>query len=84
MDKSTVPLARPVQPVEFPAEPWDKVGVDMVCPFENATPDCCFALTLPDYYLKWPEVAFTSSANIITFPSSVFSRLGNLRILERP
>lgn len=58
--------------------------MDVVGPFENATPDCRFALTLIDYHTKWPEVAFTPSAttvNITTFLASVFSRLGNPRTI---
>ena len=68
----------------FPAEPWEKLGVDVVGPFESATPHCRYALTLTDYHTKWPEVAFTSSAttaNIVTFLASVFSIWCNPRII---
>ncbi|KAJ8266913.1 hypothetical protein GJAV_G00136100 [Gymnothorax javanicus] len=76
-DKSAAPST---EPVEYPSQPWEKPGIDVVGPFKTATPLCRFALTLTDYHSKWPEVAFTSSAttaNITTFLNSVFSWLGN-------
>lgn len=33
-------------PVPFPSETWEKLGVDVVSPFETATMDCRFAITL--------------------------------------
>lgn len=33
-------------PVPFPSEPWEKLGIDVVGPFETATMDCHFAITL--------------------------------------
>ena len=79
-DKSAKTHSAPLQPIPLPDAPWQKVGIDIVGPFESATWDCRFAVTLTDYYTKWPEVAFTSTittAAITTFLSAVFSRLGN-------
>ncbi|XP_037611722.1 uncharacterized protein K02A2.6-like [Sebastes umbrosus] len=79
-DKSAKTHAAPLQPVPLPNGPWQKVGIDIVGPFESATWDCRYAVTLIDYYTKWPEVVFTSSITttaITTFLSAVFARFGN-------
>ena len=42
--------------------------------------DCHYALTLVDYYSKWPEVAFTPTITtnaVIQFLATVFSKHGN-------
>lgn len=54
--------------------------IDITCPFEKATWDCCYAIVLTDYYGKWPEVAFASTVAtdvILRFLATVFSREGN-------
>lgn len=69
-----------MQPMEFPAGPFQHVAVDIVGPFEQGTYDCRFAITLIDYFSKWPEVAFASSATtdtVIAFLASIFAREGN-------
>lgn len=66
--------------VPIPSAPWEKVGLDIVGPFELGTWDCRYALTLVDYYSKWPEIAFTSSVTtdtITDFLATVFSHFGN-------
>ena len=81
-DKSAVTHNAPLQPVPLPAAAWEKVGIDIVGPFENAPRDCRFAITLVDYYSKWPEVSFVShvdTAMIIQFLTAVFSREGNVK-----
>lgn len=79
-DKTAKLNSAPLQPVPFPAEPWRKVAMDVVGQFESATWDCRYALTLIDYHIKWPEVAFVSSVSatqVVNFLTSVFSRHGN-------
>lgn len=79
-DKSAVTHPAPLQPVQFPDGPWKKLGLDIVGPFETATPACRYAITLTDYHSKWPELAFASSAtteDVLKFLSTVFSRHGN-------
>nr|XP_055032791.1 uncharacterized protein K02A2.6-like [Misgurnus anguillicaudatus] len=79
-DKSAKTHAAPLQPVSLPDGPWQKVGIDIVGPFESANWDCRYAVTLIDYYTKWPEVAFTHSITttaVTTFLSAVFARFGN-------
>lgn len=64
----------------LPAAPWQKVGLDIVGPFELGTWDYRYALTLVDYYSKWPEIAFTSNVSTDTvteFLATTFSRFGN-------
>lgn len=54
--------------------------MDIVGPFEHATYNCRFAVTLTDYYSKWPEVAFAPSVStetVLGFLSSVFGRYGD-------
>lgn len=55
--------------------PWYTV----VWPFDTAVSACRYAITLTDYYSKWPEVAFSRTATTedVHFLLSVFSRHGN-------
>uniref|UniRef100_A0A3P9H5V6 Gypsy retrotransposon integrase-like protein 1 n=1 Tax=Oryzias latipes TaxID=8090 RepID=A0A3P9H5V6_ORYLA len=79
-DKSAKIHPAPLHPIPFPDAPWQKVGIDIVGPFDSAAGDCRYAITLIDYYTKWPEVAFTPSITtsaITTFLSTIFSRFGN-------
>lgn len=79
-DKTAKPRPAPLQPVPLPDGPWQKVAMDIVGPFEFAPPACRYAVTLIDYYSKWPEVAFSqtiTTETVTTFLSSVFSRHGN-------
>ncbi|CAM5161152.1 unnamed protein product [Natator depressus] len=78
-DKTAVTCTPPLQPVPLLESAWEKVATD-VEPFDTAPSDCRYAITSIDYFSKWPEVAFTSqisSAKVIKFLSSVFSREGN-------
>ncbi|KAK7889395.1 hypothetical protein WMY93_024955 [Mugilogobius chulae] len=79
-DKTARTRPAPLHPVPLPDGPWRKLGLDIVGPFETATPDCRFAITLTDYYSKWPELAFSRTAtteDVVHFLSSVFSRHGD-------
>uniref|UniRef100_A0AAR2KIN6 Gypsy retrotransposon integrase-like protein 1 n=1 Tax=Pygocentrus nattereri TaxID=42514 RepID=A0AAR2KIN6_PYGNA len=81
-DKTAITHTAPLHPVPIPKAAWEKVAIDIVGPFHHAVHDCRYAMTLIDYYSKWPEVAFASevtSATVITFLSVVFSREGNPR-----
>lgn len=79
-DKSAKTAPAPLQPVTLPSEPWQKLAIDIVGPFESGPSDCRFAISLVDYHSKWPEVAFSPNvtAEVVTsFLQSVFSREGN-------
>ncbi len=80
-EKSAKTHTPPLQPVPLQAAPWQKVGQDIVGPFELGTWDCRYAFTLVDNYSKWPEIAFTSNVTTDTvtdFLATTFSRFGNL------
>nr|XP_037288707.1 uncharacterized protein K02A2.6-like [Rhipicephalus microplus] len=77
--KSVKVRATPLQPVPFPEQPWLKLTMDILGPFEKAPYDCRDAITLVDYYSKWPEVHFcneTTAITVIRFLVTVFVREG--------
>ncbi|KAJ8364452.1 hypothetical protein SKAU_G00132830 [Synaphobranchus kaupii] len=79
-DKTAITHVSPLQPVALLNAPWEKLAIDIVGPFHTAPLDCRYAVTLIDYFSRWPEVAFTSevtSATVIKFLSTVFSHEGN-------
>ena len=78
-DKSAKPFVAPMKPVQFPNTAWTKLAMDIVGPFELGTSACKYAITLVDYFSKWPEVAFVSSVttkSVTEFLKSIFSREG--------
>ena len=78
-DKSIRQNIAPMIPVQYPEKPWSKVAIDIVGPFERSSTECRYAITLIDYYSKWPEVGFTSTvttSKVITFLKTIFSREG--------
>ena len=69
----------PLIPVDLPNGPCEKVGIDITGPFDQAVWDSCYAITLIDYYSKWPEVAFAPTVTtevVIQFLATVFGRVG--------
>lgn len=54
-DKTVKSHPAPLQPVQLPDGPWQKVAVDVVGPFDTASSDYRFAITLTNYYSKWPK-----------------------------
>ncbi|UYV84472.1 hypothetical protein LAZ67_X002313 [Cordylochernes scorpioides] len=69
----------PITPVESPANPWTKLGLDIVGPFIDIEIGFRFAITLIDYTSKWPEVFCTNKTTskvIINFLEDVLSREG--------
>ncbi|XP_064470157.1 uncharacterized protein K02A2.6-like [Ornithodoros turicata] len=58
--------------------------MDIVGPFDRAPHECRYAITLIDYYSRWPEIAFVpsiTSQSVINFLLQVFSREGYPTIL---
>ena len=79
-DKTASTRPAPLQPVPLPDGPWKKLGLAIVGPFDTAVSACRYAITLTDYYSKWPELAFSHTAtteDVIHFLTSVFCRHGN-------
>ncbi len=79
-DKTANTHVAPLCPVPTPTMAWEKLAIDVVGPLNNAPQGCHFAMTLIDYYSKWPEIAFApdvTSATVVKFLSAVFSREGN-------
>ncbi|UYV84592.1 K02A2.6-like [Cordylochernes scorpioides] len=78
-DKRLKSIRVPITPVERPANPWTKLGLDIVGPFIDSEIGFRFAITLIDYTSKWPEVFCTNKTTskvIINFLENVFSREG--------
>ncbi|UYV80805.1 K02A2.6-like, partial [Cordylochernes scorpioides] len=78
-DKRLKSIRVPITPVERPANPWTKLGLDIVGPFIDSEIGFRFAITLIDYTSKWPEVFCTNKTTskvIINFLEDVFSREG--------
>lgn len=59
-------IPTPLQPVELPQGPFQKVAVDIMGPFEKGRYDCRFAICLVDYFGKWPEVALAANVTATT------------------
>ncbi|KAL1269112.1 hypothetical protein QQF64_031401 [Cirrhinus molitorella] len=82
-DKTAVVRTLPLQPLQgytLPDGAWEKFAIDIVEPFDMAPADCRFAVTLVDYFSKWPEIAFipqVTSLAVIQFLSTVFSHEGD-------
>ena len=79
-DKTVKTFQAPMQPVDFPKEPWKKLGIDIIGPFDKLPSKYRFGVTLVDYHSKWPEVAFmpeVSTHRIIKFLKTIFGREGS-------
>ena len=66
-DKTTKTAPAPLIPVDLPNGPWEKVGIDITGPFNQATWDCHYATTL---------VTVTTEVDI-QFLATVFGWEGN-------
>lgn len=78
-DKGGCTRVGPLNPVPYPNNAWDKLGLDIVGPDMSAPPQNRFMISLVDYHSKWPEVAFSATVTtnvVIDFLLSVFSREG--------
>nr|XP_037270750.1 uncharacterized protein K02A2.6-like [Rhipicephalus microplus] len=78
-DKLAKTSPAPLQPVELPERPWQKLAMNIVGSLERAPPDCRFVLTLVNYFSKWPEVQFSreiSTRTVTEFLLNVFAREG--------
>uniref|UniRef100_A0A5S6R443 RNA-directed DNA polymerase n=1 Tax=Trichuris muris TaxID=70415 RepID=A0A5S6R443_TRIMR len=79
MDKTVTSFHPPLQPVPLPSAEWEKLGIDIVGPLNGMPYTQRFAVTMIDYYSKWPEVYFYQRAttkDVLNFLHEVFSREG--------
>uniref|UniRef100_A0A5S6QCG5 RNA-directed DNA polymerase n=1 Tax=Trichuris muris TaxID=70415 RepID=A0A5S6QCG5_TRIMR len=79
LDKTAVQYRTPLTPVPLQNAAWEKVAIDIVGPLHNSRYGERFAITLIDYYGKWPEVKFcqkVTTGEVIRFLKEVFSREG--------
>lgn len=65
-----VPLSlrsRLVTLAQYPAGPWQKLGMAVVGPFHVGPVSCRYVITLIDYHTKGPEVVFGPHVTASTF-----------------
>lgn len=77
-DKSAKTTVPPFQPVQWPEQPWQQLGMDIIGPLRTA-PNPTYAITLMDYHSKWPKLLFTNSIttqDVIKLLNAAFSREG--------
>jgi len=73
------PRPAPLQTIDWPAEPWRKIAIDIAGEFQAAPSHQRFLVVVFDLHAKWPEVMVCgtiTTAKIIEFLSSLFSRFG--------
>lgn len=81
MSKLYTPL---LHEVNFTDSAWKKLAIGIVRPTEHAPPNCRFAITLADYFIKWRPFqlsALVSTSAVNSFALALFSRASTLRKL---
>ncbi|KFD45720.1 hypothetical protein M513_13398, partial [Trichuris suis] len=76
---TAVQYRAPLNPVPLQHAAWEKLAIDIVGPLQNSRYGERFAITLVDYYSKWPEVKFSQNAttkDVIQFLKEIFSHEG--------
>lgn len=71
-DKSAKTTVTPLQPIPLPGRPWQKLAIDIIGPIKKAPQGCRYAITLVDYFSKWPEVKFSREDSHQLFALSIF------------
>lgn len=72
--KNTQAPAAPLHPWDFPQDPWYRIHIDFMGPFEDR-----MFLVVVDAHSKWPEVAImksTTSEKTVEELGELFSRFG--------
>ena len=75
--KSVKPRAAPLQPVEWPEQPWDKLQIDIFGDIQAAPYSHRFITVVHDMHSKWPEIQTSkdvTTETVITFLWTVFVR----------
>lgn len=76
-DRLVKTASAPLQPVKFPEQPWEKLGMYIIRPVDCAPASQRFFIALLDYQSKWPKIQATSSftsTTMVNFLKNVFSR----------
>lgn len=74
----------PLQPLELPVGPWEKVELDFIGPLKGP-PSERYGIVLVDVYSRWPEVALCSNitaATTIEFLKRIFAREGRVNCIQ--
>ena len=69
----------PLQPLEYPARPWQKVALDIVGELKGLPENHRYLLVLIDLHSKWPEIRATASITtsaVREFLADCFARWG--------
>lgn len=77
-DKSQVTLKPPLQLLNCPDMPWERVGIDLMGPILYQE-EQVYLMVVVDHFSKWPEIKVNRKAethDIVTFLDSVFTREG--------
>lgn len=69
-DKTARTTHAPLIPVEYPAGPGQKLGIDVVGPFEICPVSSRYAFTLIDYHSKWLKTAFIPHVTVYSYQFS--------------
>ncbi len=82
--KSVRPRVAPLQPVQWPAGPWDRIQIDIFGELHAAPYSQRFMIVVHDLFSKWPEVQVVQNvtiATVIDFLQSLFVRWGLPRVI---
>lgn len=78
--KSLKPTKSPLQPVEWPQQPWQKIQIDIIIGELHGAPQSHkFIIVVHDLHSKWPEIhpcSNISSKDVIPFLCDLFTRWG--------
>jgi len=69
----------PLQPISYPARPWQKLALDIVGELHGLPDNHRFLMVLVDLHSKWPEIRATSSittSSVRDFLAECFTRWG--------
>ena len=64
--KSVRPRVAPLQPVQWPAGPWDRIQIDIFGELHAASYSQRFMIVVHDLFSKWPEVHVVQNVTTAT------------------
>ena len=75
--KSVRPRVAPLQPVQWPAGPWDRIQINVFGELHAGPYSQRFMIVVHDLFSKWPEVQVmqnVTTVTVIDFLQSLFAR----------